>query len=539
MMEFFLHDLGRRDYASTLALQRQLLAEVQADPTRAHLLLVEHEPVITLGRRTKAQHVLATDDALAACGIAKLEVSRGGDVTYHGPGQLVCYPIIAMKATGRSLHDYVHALEYAIIDTLAGLGVRAFSRKGLIGVWTAGGKIAAIGVAVERWVCWHGLALNVCTDLCNFDLIVPCGLTDTKVTSMSLELGRAVTVEEVKRPLVAALCERLGVSVAKAEEETKDERPTFNVRSSTLRLPPWLKKKLPTGPQAASVRRLLSQLGLATVCSSAKCPNMPECFARRTATFLILGDVCTRRCRFCAVGKGAGCPPREDEPAAVAAAAAELGLRHVVVTSVTRDDLGDGGAVYFARTITAIRDRLPQAVVEVLIPDFAGSPEALEIVLNARPDVLNHNIETVPRLYPQVRPQAIYARSLELLRRAAAFAAGKRKVGTDTPPTAGGSQSQLFTKSGLMVGLGETHEEVLAAMRDLRVAGCDILTIGQYLRPSGEQLPVARFVEPAEFEQYEREGREMDFRAVQAGPFVRSSYLAEQTCREAGTDSGE
>ena len=280
------------------------------------------------------------------------------------------------------------------------------------------------------------------------------------------------------------------------------------------RFPTWLRKRVPTGPEAAGVRRLLADLGLATVCSGARCPNLPECYARGTATFLVLGRRCTRSCRFCAIEKGPPEPLREDEPQAVAEAAARLGLRHVVITSVTRDDLADGGAGHFARTIRAVRARLPQTVIEVLTPDFQGREESVAAVLEARPDIFNHNIETVPRLYPTVRPEADYRRSLAVLACAAAGLSGRAPTG-------------ICTKSGLMVGLGETDEEVRSAMRDLREARCDILTIGQYLAPSREHAPVVRFVEPAEFAAWESEARGLGFAAVAAGPFVRSSYQAE------------
>jgi lipoyl synthase len=275
---------------------------------------------------------------------------------------------------------------------------------------------------------------------------------------------------------------------------------------------------VPTGPEAAEVRRLLADLGLATVCSGAHCPNLPECYARGTATFLILGRRCTRSCRFCAIEKGPPEPLREDEPQAVAEAAARLGLRHVVITSVTRDDLPDGGAGHFARTIRAVRARLPQAVIEVLTPDFQGREESIAAVLDARPDIFNHNIETVPRLYPTVRPEADYRRSLAVLACATAGLSGR-------------APTRIYTKSGLMVGLGETDEEVRSAMRDLREVGCDILTIGQYLAPSPQHAPVVRFVEPAEFAAWESEARAIGFAAVAAGPFVRSSYQAEDVFR--------
>lgn len=275
-------------------------------------------------------------------------------------------------------------------------------------------------------------------------------------------------------------------------------------------LPSWIKRRFPPQEEWEKVQNLLRTLSLHTVCESARCPNLGECFRRGTATFLILGNVCTRNCRFCAVGKGIPQPPDPEEPWRVAEAALALNLKHVVVTSVTRDDLPDGGAGHFAATIVAIRRVLPQATVEVLVPDFRGSEEALDTVLSARPDVLNHNVETVPRLYPSVRPQADYERSLELLWRA------KTKV------------PHLLTKSGLMVGLGETQKEVEDVLQDLRSVFCDIVTIGQYLRPSMHHLPVAAYIPPEVFAYYREYALRLGFSGVASGPFVRSSYRAEE-----------
>ena len=281
--------------------------------------------------------------------------------------------------------------------------------------------------------------------------------------------------------------------------------PVGTLRRS--KFPPWLKKRLGPGGETARVRELLKGLRLATVCQSARCPNLCECFAQGTATFMILGDVCTRDCRFCAVSHGAVAAPKPSEPQRVAAAAERLNLRHVVVTSVTRDDLPDGGAGEFRKTILALRERL-ECTIEVLTPDFKGNVAAIESVASARPDVYNHNVETVPRLYPIVRPAANYRRSLDLL----------HYVKRNYP--------EVRTKSGIMVGLGETREEALQAFKDLRGVGCDMLTVGQYLQPTPGHLPVRRYVTPEEFSDYERQAREMGFAGVACGPFVRSSYHA-------------
>jgi lipoic acid synthetase len=275
--------------------------------------------------------------------------------------------------------------------------------------------------------------------------------------------------------------------------------------------PPWLRVKFFGGQNYQELKRILRTLDLHTVCESARCPNMGECWEHRTATFMILGNICTRACGFCAVpsGKPIG-PPDEDEPDRVARAVERMGLRYAVVTSVNRDDQPDGGAAIFAATIRAIRERVPGCKVEVLIPDFRGVWSALETVLEAQPDVLNHNTETVPRLYSQVRRGAIYERSLELLLRAKQFA-------PRTP-----------TKTGMMLGLGEQREEVRTAMEDLVRQGTDILTLGQYLQPTPEHLPVVRFVHPDEFAEYKVWGERIGFRHVESGPLVRSSYHAHE-----------
>jgi lipoic acid synthetase len=274
--------------------------------------------------------------------------------------------------------------------------------------------------------------------------------------------------------------------------------------------PKWLRAPAPGGESYRDLKELIGRLRLHTVCESAACPNVGECWNHRTATFMILGNVCTRRCGFCAVEKGAPLPVDYDEPQRVAAAVEAMGLKFAVITSVNRDDREDGGAELFALTIRSIRERVPGCGIEVLTPDFQGSHAAVEAVMEAAPDVFNHNTETVPRLYRQVRLGARYERSLDVLAHA-------KRVAPATP-----------TKSGLMLGLGETTGEVLEVMRDLRARGVDILTVGQYLRPSPKHLPIARYAPPEEFEELRRAGHEMGFAHVESGPLVRSSYHAAQ-----------
>ena len=280
--------------------------------------------------------------------------------------------------------------------------------------------------------------------------------------------------------------------------------------------PSWLKKRLPTGPAYENVKNLIGKDRLHTVCQEARCPNIWECFSQRTATFLILGSRCPRDCRFCSVAQGPSGPPDPAEPERVAAAARQMDLKYIVITSVTRDDLPDGGASFFAQTIAEIRRQIPAALIEVLIPDFQGNANALQTVINARPDVLNHNIETVPRLYTLVRPQARYERSLHLLERVRSF------------------NPKIPTKSGLMLGLGESSAEIRMTLKDLAAVGCRMLTLGQYLQPSKTHLPVKRFIPPEEFERWRQIALQIGFAEVASGPFVRSSYHAKELYQAVG-----
>jgi len=272
--------------------------------------------------------------------------------------------------------------------------------------------------------------------------------------------------------------------------------------------PKWLRRPLPSGPQYEKIRRLLQKGGLNTVCSNAKCPNQFECYSKGTATFLIMGEKCTRGCRFCNIDNGTVLPPDTKEPSKVAMAAKEMGLKYAVVTSVTRDDLPDGGASFFAETIKELRQAVSGIKVEVLIPDFKGDESSIDTVMDALPDVLNHNVETVKRLYSSARPEAVYERSLELLSYC-------KKKNTD-----------ILVKSGLMVGLGETCSELEETISDIRDTGVDFLTIGQYLQPTAAHLPVAEFIPPEQFEYLRSYAKAKGFKGIASGPFVRSSYHA-------------
>src|SRR5215510_10215665 len=294
-------------------------------------------------------------------------------------------------------------------------------------------------------------------------------------------------------------------------DDLRTAHPAPSSASSSRRLPSWFKVEAKTGPDYLDIKQTVDRLKLHTICEEARCPNRWECWNARTATFLILGDICTRRCHYCSVETGRPGAVDIEEPHRVADAVQALGLRHAVITSVNRDELPDGGAIIFADTISRTRQVNPDCTIEVLIPDFEGNEAALAIVCGENPDILNHNIETVPRLFPSIRPQGKYLRSLELLRRA--------------------KQRGMTTKSGLIVGMGESLDEVYSVLYDLRAAKCDIVTIGQYLQPTRAHLQVARFYDPAEFVQLKTLGFELGFVHVESGPLVRSSYPAEQQAR--------
>ena len=498
--------LGRVRFDEAYALQRALFLHAE-DP---YLLLLEHQPVYTVGLRGHLDHLRVPP---ADLGAALVRTDRGGDVTWHGPGQLVAYPILSVPDSPRA---YVHAVEQLVIDACADLGLPGLGRvDGSPGVWVGGDrKICAIGVRRSRGRTMHGFALNVDPDLSWFDRIVPCGIDDKGVTSLAAE-GLGVDMRAVVDAVVARAAERWGGGRARRADAAwgRDVPAGLPVAA---RKPVWLRVKADLGPGYREVRRTMRSRELVTVCEEAGCPNIFECWRDGTATFMINGDRCTRACGFCQVDtrKPSG-PPDPAEPARLAEAVADMGLAHAVITAVARDDLVDGGAAGFAEAIRAVRRRNPLTAVEVLIPDCKGDVAALEKVFAARPDVLNHNLETVARLQRTVRPSASYARSLAVLARARA--------------------AGLVTKSGVMVGLGETEDEVVAAMADLRAVGVSILTVGQYLRPSGDHLPVARWWTPAEFARLADAGREMGFAHVEASPLTRSSYHARQAAAQAAT----
>jgi lipoic acid synthetase len=488
-------DWGLLEYGEALVRQKVLVEERIAGSSPDCLVLVEHPPVVTIGRSGSLEDLHVSKEALSRRGVALYHADRGGMATFHGPGQLVAYPILKLKE--KNLHLYLRTLQDTLAKVLRTYGLNPEFRRGQPGLWLHSAKVASVGIAVRRWVTYHGVALNVSIDPKGFNWIVPCGHPNEKITSMEREQGYPVDMSEVKKSFIEAFC----TLFAYAKKRNGDKRGS--------KRPVWLTRAAPDTLALDRMEKKLRRWELSTVCQSAHCPNLGECFARGTATFMILGTRCTRRCRFCAVDKARPEKVDPEEPERVARMARELGLRYVVVTSVTRDDLPDGGAEQFTRTIEQIRKHSPHARVEVLVPDFKGSLTALRKVCQARPDMFNHNIETVESMYPRVRPQARYQRSLSILEYAA--------------------REGLRVKSGLMLGLGETREQVMKTLTELKRKGCQYLTIGQYLRPSKGHLPVARFVPPGEFQDLAEKARSMGFKAVAAGPLVRSSYRAHET----------
>lgn len=514
MLAVAVYQLGTLEYEAACDLQEVLAAARARGAAGDSLLLLQHPPVITVGRAGGWDEILAPAELLDREGIRVVPTDRGGRATYHGPGQLVAYPIL--KLADGDVIAYLWRLQEVVIRLLAGYGLEAGCRDEHPGVWIGGNKIAATGLAVRDGITRHGVALNIAPTMHHFSLFVPCGLASHGVTSMARELGWAPDLAEVSRRFTAAFAAVFDCQVAPGDAgllppPAAGRETAIEEEEEEEAQPRWLWRRVSPESEAAAARmsEMLGELTLHTICQEARCPNLGECFQRGTATLLLLGDHCTRGCRFCAISHGRPAAPDPGEPERVAEAAARLRLHHVVLTSVTRDDLPDGGAAHFAAAIHAVRCRLPAATVEVLIPDLAGSHASLASVLDARPDVLNHNVETVPRLYQIVRPGASYRRSLALLARAKALRPG------------------LVTKSGLMLGLGERTAEVIQVLHDLRRARCDLLTLGQYLQPTAGQLPVARYVPPDEFAMLGEKALAIGFRGVASDPLVRSSHNAE------------
>ena len=534
--------LGAVPYSEALALQESLFA----NGTEQHLLLLTHPHVFTYGPNADLSRNLKCDPR--EVGADLLAVNRGGDITYHGPGQLVAYPILNIGGKSNLANGpadsvaHVCKVEQVVIDTLAELGLPNAGRlDGFPGVWLDVDtpnprKICAIGVRVSRGRSMHGLALNVNTDLAYMrDHIIPCGIGDRAVTSLHEE-GIEVDMQKVVDTLVAVASRTWSDGMLERQDvawkhRTEDLAPfsrgmgpgtralhrlgAAGVSESVAiseRKPEWLRPKVVHGEEVMNLKRTIGDLGLVTVCEEAGCPNLSECWSQGTATLMVLGERCTRACGFCLVDTRKPALPEVDEPQRVAEAVMRMNLAHVVLTMVARDDLADDGMGHVARCVEAVRAVRPETRVETLISDCRGS-SSMDVLIAVRPDVLNHNIETVPRLQRAVRPSAGYARSLSVLARS-------KKAG-------------LVTKSGIIVGMGETDEEVYGVLADLAGIGVDIVTIGQYLRPTSNHLPVHRWVEPSVFDAYAALGHELGIAHVESSPLTRSSYHAREAAEAA------
>ena len=534
--------LGRVPYREALAVQTSLFEHGDGQ----HLLLLEHPHVFTHGKRADLANNLRCEPA--AVGAELVAVKRGGDITYHGPGQLVGYPVVNVdNRLGAS--DHVCNVEGLVIDALAELGLPNAGRMaGFAGVWldvdhpdpsVSPRKICAIGVRLAHGRTMHGFALNVTTDMTYLrEHIVPCGIGDKPVTSL-VEEGIDVSMREVVDVVARLAAERWADGVLERQDVawkhaadgrdlsafSRGEGPGEQVKlvsdraaarleaagvteglSIETRKPEWLRPKVALGADVMSLKKTVRDLDLVTVCEDAGCPNLSECWADGTATFMVLGERCTRACGFCLVDTNKPLAPAADEPTRVAEAIDRMALDHAVLTMVARDDLADGGMAHVAACVEAIRLRRPATRIETLISDAKGDEAALDLLLAVRPDVLNHNVETVARLQRAVRPSAGYARSLGVLARAKA--------------------AGLTTKTGFMVGLGETDDEIDGLLADLADLGVDIVTIGQYLRPTSHHLPIVRYAEPAEFDRWKRIGESYGIGHVEASPLTRSSYHA-------------
>jgi lipoic acid synthetase len=486
-------DCGLADYRQILDRQRQLRDKRRNGEIPDTVLIVEHRPVITLGARQSANVLLANAETLTQKGIDVVNTRRGGGTTAHNPGQVVFYPILDLQQLNLGISEYVRKLEAIAAKLLAQLGVDSQRRKGLPGLWVGDKKIASIGVRVSKFITYHGMAINIQNDLSIFDLFVPCGLDEVEMTSVLKETGKRHSMNQVKEKLSQLL---------------EDYFPTS---SEPRKLPSWLRRPLPAGESYNRTNEILNSLGLETICSSANCPNRGQCWSQGTATVLILGNICTRNCKFCSVAVGRPKPPDPTEPKRLAEMAAQMSLKYLVITSVDRDDLTDGGAGHFRDCINAVRQRCGDMKFEILTPDFRNcQKQALEILKPALPFVFAHNVETVPSLYPAARAGGDYKLSLNLLKMVKQTYKG------------------IETKSSIMLGLGETDAEVEQVLRDLRDAGCSRITIGQYLKPSKNSLEVVEYVRPEKFDWWKRKAVELGFSWVMSLPFARSSYLAEQ-----------
>ena len=538
MRELNIRWLGKLPYGEAYILQKGLhSATSQESSPFDYLLLLEHNNVVTIGRSGDINNLLVSKNILNENNIEFFETDRGGDITFHGDGQLIGYPIIRLDDP-KKVVPFVRKIENVIIDTLAELSIEAFSKTDDTGVWTKEGKIASIGIKVSKWTTLHGFSLNISENTKGFDFINPCGSSEEHVVSIQ-QYDETVSFKEVTE-----IISRKFVEIFKYEKVDKQfsqftprqlkkkkefhidqlvNNGVFNASKNSVPItlnssvkseperPEWMKVKANLGKDYLSLKSLIKEKRLNTVCEEASCPNIYECWSMGTATFMIMGDTCTRACGFCDVNTGKPCDLDMDEPYRVAESVKIMGLTHAVITSVNRDDLDDGGSAFFAKTIDEVRLKNNQTSIEVLIPDFKGSKEAIDNIINANPEVLNHNLETVPRLQREIRTAASYGRSLALLQ----YAKESHFLGK--------------TKTGLIVGMGEEFEEVISVLKDLSRINIDIVTIGQYLRPTQRHRLIDRYVSQEEFEQYKTIGQELGIPHIESGPLVRSSYHAKDS----------
>ena len=538
MRELNIRWLGKLPYGEAYILQKGLhSATSQESSPFDYLLLLEHNNVVTIGRSGDINNLLVSKNILNENNIEFFETDRGGDITFHGDGQLIGYPIIRLDDP-KKVVPFVRKIENVIIDSLAELSIEAFSKTDDTGVWTKEGKIASIGIKVSKWTTLHGFSLNISENTKGFDFINPCGSSNEHVVSIQ-QYDETVSFKEVTE-----IISRKFVEIFKYEKVDKQfsqftprqlkkkkefhidqlvNNGVFNAYKNSVPItlnssikseperPEWMKVKANLGKDYLSLKSLIKEKRLNTVCEEASCPNIYECWSMGTATFMIMGDTCTRACGFCDVNTGKPCDLDMDEPYRVAESVKIMGLTHAVITSVNRDDLDDGGSAFFAKTIDEVRLKNNQTSIEVLIPDFKGSKEAIDNIINANPEVLNHNLETVPRLQREIRTAASYGRSLALLQ----YAKESHFLGK--------------TKTGLIVGMGEEFEEVIAVLKDLSRINIDIVTIGQYLRPTQRHRLIDRYVSEEEFEQYKTIGQELGIPHIESGPLVRSSYHAKDS----------
>ena len=530
--------LGNLPYSEALILQKGLKESVAGEHNPYdYLLLLEHNNVITIGRTGDTNNLLLDSEELEKKGIEFFETDRGGDVTFHGKGQLIGYPIMRLQDPKKVI-PFVRSLEQTIIKTLGSFDIEAFSKEDDTGVWTSEGKIASIGVKVSKWTTYHGFALNIFDKLEGFDFINPCGNQEEKIASVhtfNTEISFDDVVNKITETFTAEFgYEDVGIQMSqftptqlkkqkKHEIDEMLDKGVFQKNNNLVPItikgllpneperPEWMKVKANLGKDYRDLKNLISEKKLNTVCEEASCPNIYECWSMGTATFMIMGDTCTRACGFCDVNTGKPNDLDELEPLRVAESVLTMGLTHAVITSVNRDDLLDGGSNFFAQTINEVKRLNPSTSVEVLIPDFKGDKGAIDNIIDASPEVLNHNLETVPRLQREIRTAASYGRSLSLLQ----YAKESAFLGK--------------TKTGLIVGMGEEFEEVIAVLEDLSQINVDIVTIGQYLRPTAKHRPIHRYVDKEEFIKYKSIGESFGIPHIESGPLVRSSYHAKDS----------